>query len=804
MCDDATTKLYDCGNWAVTASWQVPANAVLGFYIAQPYNASTGGASQITFIVRNDTSHSDILFQASDETWQAYNDYGGHSLYGELGTWHLPDRAYKVSYNRPFDTRNLEAATWFMNAEYPMIRWLEANGFFSGNEVFWKTRWENSIDGTNTAYRTLVCYKETLANSIIDPLDPPTWTGTSADPRFSPPADGGLPQNALTGTLFQVNGPGPDNDLLSIEVPAQFAPMRLWRNTSVASLSPGQTAVLVAGSLGYEWDADVDNGFRPAGLFDLSSATYPLTEDLLLDYGSTYGAGTATHSLTMYRAPSRALVFGAGTVQWSWGLDTFHDGASEPTDIRIQQATLNLFADMGVQPTTRQSGLVPATMSTDTTPPTSTVMYPLTGTTIPFGDAVTITGTASDSGGGVVTAVEVSIDGGKTWHRATRTTNWSYTFTALTRGSVTIQSRGVDDSANLETPGPGSTITVLGQAISIDATASDDGQTAGPTISTSGFSTSQTNELLLAFITTDYLSGTNTTVTNVSGGGLTWAPVVRTNTQSGDAEIWRALSPSPLSNVKIMATLSQSVVASITVMSFSGIDTSGSNGSGAIGAVVSSHAKSGAPTGTIVTTRNGSWVFGVGNDFDNAIARSPAAGQTIVHQLLTTTGDTYWVQMQNAIIPQSGTSVTIGDTAPTSDQYNLSMVEILPAPAPTYSVSGSIGPSSAIAGTTIGLTGSATASVAPDSSGNFVFSNLNNGTYTITASNTGFTFAPTNQVVTIGGGNISDVDFTGTPVPTYTISGAITPGTAGAGAPVDGSGQRRERRKYNDYRRWMR
>ena len=32
-------------------------------------------------------------------------------------------------------------------------------------------------------------------------------------------------------------------------------------------------------------------------------------------------ATTETHSLSLYRAPSGALVFGAGTVQWSWGLD---------------------------------------------------------------------------------------------------------------------------------------------------------------------------------------------------------------------------------------------------------------------------------------------------------------------------------------------------------------------------------------------------------------------------------------------------------------------------------------------------
>ena len=46
----------------------------------------------------------------------------------------------------------------------------------------------------------------------------------------------------------------------------------------------------------------------------------------LQDYGSTYASGTATHHLTLYRAPSGALVFGAGTVQWAWGLDNNHAG----------------------------------------------------------------------------------------------------------------------------------------------------------------------------------------------------------------------------------------------------------------------------------------------------------------------------------------------------------------------------------------------------------------------------------------------------------------------------------------------
>ena len=73
---------------------------------------------------------------------------------------------------------------------------------------------------------------------------------------------------------------------------------------------------------------------------------------VLQDYGSTYGSGTATHSLALYRHSSGALVFGAGTVQWSWGLDATHDNGSAAADVRMQQATVNLFADMGAQPAT--------------------------------------------------------------------------------------------------------------------------------------------------------------------------------------------------------------------------------------------------------------------------------------------------------------------------------------------------------------------------------------------------------------------------------------------------------------------
>ena len=219
--------------------------------------------------------------------------------------------------------------------------------------------------------------------------------------------------------------------------------------------------------------------------------------------------------------------------------------------------------------------------------------------------------------------------------------------------------------------------SIVTAGLAIDANVSKDGTTASTTIATPVFTTKSGNELLLAFVTTDFLSGANTTVSGVAGGGLTWSLVKRTNVQSGDAEIWAAFAPSALANITVTATVSHSVITSITVLSFTGVDTtSGSTLPNAVGATGTANSAKGTPTASLTTTRNNSWIFGVGNDYDNAISRTPGSGQTLVHQFLTPTGDTYWVQMQSATTPTNGTTVTINDTAPATDRYNLTIVEV--------------------------------------------------------------------------------------------------------------------------------
>ncbi|TAT75377.1 DUF4082 domain-containing protein (plasmid) [Rhizobium ruizarguesonis] len=514
---NATTGTVDAGNWAVSASWTVPDDAVSGVYIAKLVRQDgTSGENQIPFIVRDDASQSDIVFQTADETWQAYNGWGGANLYGGNGpaTGQGAGRAYAVSYNRPIATRGgvgtyAGPQDYLFGAEYAGIYWLEQNGydvsymsgvdadrygslllnhktyidaghdeywsgqqrtnveaardagvnlmFWSGNEVYWRTRWGNAYSADGTPYRTLITYKETWGppGTSLDPSN--EWTGTFRDPRLSPPAiGGGNPENSLTGQLFKVDDVG--NNLAAITVGYDDANLRFWRNTSVANLQPGQTATLTKNYLGYEWDEASDNGFDPAGLVKLSSTTLPVST-YLLDYGNTTGDATATHNLTLYRAPSGALVFGAGTVYWTWGLSNNHDNEATATDPRVQQAMVNLLADMGIQPGTLQSGLTAGTASSDHTAPTSVITVPATAT---VGSAVTITGTATDTGGGVIAAVEVSTDNGASWHPATGDENWTYTWSPQTAGTYTIRSRAVDDNVNLETPSAGRTVTVSG------------------------------------------------------------------------------------------------------------------------------------------------------------------------------------------------------------------------------------------------------------------------------------------------------------------------------------------------------
>src|SRR5580765_4524036 len=177
-------------------------------------------------------------------------------------------------------------------------------------------------------------------------------------------------------------------------------------------------------------------------------------------------------------------------------------------------------------------------------------------------------------------------------------------------------------------------------------------------------------DLLIAFAASDGPPASAQTLT-VGGAGLTWTLVRRVNAQAGTSEIWKATASAALSNVTVTSTQGAGgYQQSLTIVRFSG--------AGGTGASAGASAPTGAPTVSLTTTQAGSLIYGVGNDWDRATARTPGSGQTIVHQFLASAGDTFWSQNQVNASSGSNVQVVLNDTAPTVDRWNFASVEIVP------------------------------------------------------------------------------------------------------------------------------
>ena len=463
-----------------------------GIYIARLVErATTGGASHIAFVVRDDAQRSsNLLFQTSDTTWQAYNDYGGNSLYGGNGPGDdtVPGRAYKVSYNRPITTRAHVAPR--TGCSTPSTRWCggsrrtaTTSRYFTGVDADRSGRGDRAAQGVPVgrprrvlvtpssattsrppatrrrpstsrssaatrcsgrpvwrqhrpanAYRTLVCYKETHSTAREPARPGQRVDGHLARRARVQPRRGRNPRTPSPGGIFTVNccatAPGGAGRGRQDAVLAEHAQRGEPRSRRLGRPRRG--------TLGYEWDEDVDNGARPAGLVRLSTRTetgpgaHP-RQRLDVRHRAprpTTPSSTRPQRRARVRLGDRAVVVGARPVARP---------GSDPTSPDMQQATVNLFADMGVQPATLQADLRRRSPRRPTsTLPGSTITSPASA---PLG-LVTIQGTARPTCGGRVGAVEVSVDGGTTWHPAEGREAWSYSWTPAATGPVTVLRAG--------------------------------------------------------------------------------------------------------------------------------------------------------------------------------------------------------------------------------------------------------------------------------------------------------------------------------------------------------------------------
>jgi hypothetical protein len=386
---DAATRLVECP-WTQSFSLTVGTNWTTGLYVANLTALASGRQSQIWFVVRDDASQSDILYQSAFMNYQAYNNFpagnGQHySLYDYNSTNH--QRAYKVSFDRPFAAATIDP---YENNnpllyEHHLIRWLESQGydvsyatdvdmhtsptlplqhrvvmvaghdeywslqvrntleqardsgvhlaFMSANIGYWRVRFEPSPI-TGVANRIMVCYKDP---AVGDPVAPTyLWRGP----------ENNRPENALLGIMYV----GDDSDIYTggYDYIVTNSNDPSYANTGFVNGSS------VSRLVGYEWDAIVNNGSSPAGIITLSQS---ITNATTVAPNLPPGTNASISNATRYTASSGAKVFAAGSVQFSWGLDSTNISVSRESR-GVKQMIVNVLSSMGASPVTPAPDIV--------------------------------------------------------------------------------------------------------------------------------------------------------------------------------------------------------------------------------------------------------------------------------------------------------------------------------------------------------------------------------------------------------------------------------------------------------------
>lgn len=393
----SNTGLLDCSNWSSSATLTTTSSWQAGVYLIRLVR-STGTDFHVLLTVRNDSAVSDVVYVVPDATYQAYNSYGGKSLYSwsssGANTLAGADRAVKVSFDRPYEQVRTNQFDWYTTNDLRMVSWLESQGYDVGyitntdlerdpsllngrpavmmgahdeyystgmrnaltdarnagtsvfvagaNSMYWQIRYESS-PVSSASRRVVVSYK-TVESGPADPQGP---TSTWRDPNGA-----NQPENGFAGIMYLGDS---DFNWYPLRVSAAEGQDPVWRHTDVAGLAPGTFQNIGSGLVGWEWDGRVDNGSEPAGLRVLAST--PVTGNLSQGNGASVSPGSTVVNVTKYTASSGALVFATGTNNWNRGLDFNQQGDGEP-NLNIQQATTNVLSDMGVVPASPSSDIV--------------------------------------------------------------------------------------------------------------------------------------------------------------------------------------------------------------------------------------------------------------------------------------------------------------------------------------------------------------------------------------------------------------------------------------------------------------
>jgi len=330
--------------WPLAFTLQTNAQWVSGMYMVK-LTALNGQQSYIPFVLRSPLPSAFAFIHAAN-TDEAYNSWGGTSLYTDYTHTLKEKRAFAVSFDRPFEQDT--GAGLFFWFEYPMVRWLEQNGYnvsylsdpdlqhtpnllqkyhalliaghseywskqmrdtlegaankgvnlavFGANSIYWQIRYEpRNSDNTSIPDRVIICYK----NKALDPLYGTENSSVTVKFRDDPL---NRSEQSLLGSMWA----------------GQWEPRKGGYSWVVADASNWVFAGTglkngdrLPGLIGYEYDK-VDTHYPvPPGVEILTSS--PVVNDVNHEQDIS--------NATLYTTTSGARVFNAGTFEWSWGLD---------------------------------------------------------------------------------------------------------------------------------------------------------------------------------------------------------------------------------------------------------------------------------------------------------------------------------------------------------------------------------------------------------------------------------------------------------------------------------------------------
>ena len=456
---------------------------------------------------------------------------------------------------------------------------------------------------------------------------------------------------------------------------SQYGDSEIWEATTANALSSATvTSTPSAGGYDQQLTVLIFGGTPGVGASARASAptgapTVPLTTTAA--GSSSYAVGNDWDAATgRTLGPGQALVSQwadatSGDTFWSQGVSA---GSTSPG----QSITLNDTA-----PTVDRWNLAavevlpPGSVSPpppDTTPPTATITNPAAGQTV--SGTTTVAATASDNV--AVSSVQFRIDGqplGSAVTTAPYAIQWDTTKDSA--GSHTLTATAVDPSGNVGTAAP-VTVTVQNPTPPMTCFVLQAQKTVHGTgtVTTPAFNTAMTGELLVAFVASDGPTTAGGQSATISGAGLSWTLVKRANAQYGDSEIWTANAPTILTNATVTSKPARTGYAQdLTVIAM--------EGASGVGAAVAASAPTGAAIASLTTTAATSLVFAVGNDWDQAIARSLPTGFVPLDQWVNSgTGDTFWSEYTNQTTGAAGSTIKIGTTGPTTDRWNLAAIEL--------------------------------------------------------------------------------------------------------------------------------